>query len=331
MSTSNPPHFSIRPATWDDLEATVAFLNDTDEHDIGKRNFSPEGLAVDWKKPGFLENSTRLVSNKNGSMVGYAEAYHRSHPPVKTIVFGRTHPAFRGLGIGTSFLQWGEAFAQADFDKCPASARIYLSTLTADTIEPAKTLFEDFGMHPVRAYLRMQTELSNWDHAPKFPASLKIQPYRHDQDLIPLHYAFEKAFAHNWGYTSQSEQAGTAKIRGWIENDDNFDASLWLLAWDGQEVAGFILAASGQGAHEAKSEVYELGVQPHWQKRGLGKALLHQTFHEMKRRGKESVFLDVDADPVAGALKFYVKAGMSVLTRRLMYEKTLREGENNED
>jgi len=317
--------FSTRPATWEDIDATVAFLNDTDEYDFGKRSFSVEGLSVDWKVPGFLENSTRLVFNSTMQIVGFAEAYHRGSPPVKTIVFGRTHPEYRGCGIGTSFLQWGEAFAYADIENCPAESRIFLSTLTVDSITPARNLFDDFGMNPVRSYFRMQRKLSNWDLSPSILQPLKIRPYRHDEDLIPLHFAYEEAFAENWGYTSQSEQAGTAKIRGWVENDTGFDTSLWLLAWDGQELAGFILAASGQGEHEENSEIYELGVRPRWQKRGLGKALLHQIFQILKQRGKRTVVLDVDADPTAGASRFYEKAGMRVLTRRIAYEKTLRD------
>jgi len=328
---NQPPQFSTRPATWDDLHATVTFLNDTDEHDFGKRNFSPEGIATDWKKPGYLENSTRLVFNPASQIIGYAEAYHPSQLPVKTIVFGRTHPDYRGLGLGTSFLHWGEAFAQADLDKCPASARVILSTLTVATLEPARALFENFGMHPARAFVRMQKDLSSETPVRPFPPAFRLQPYRHDEDLFPLHFAYEDAFAKNWLHTPQSVETGTANIRSWVENDAHFDASLWLLAWDGQEVAGFILAAAGQGEHAETGEVYELGVRPRWQKRGLGQALLQQIFQELRQRGKRTVILDVDADPTSEALGFYKRMGMTVMTRRIAYEKTLREGENNED
>jgi mycothiol synthase len=316
------PQFSIRPATLDDLDTTVTFLNDTDEYDIGKRTFSTQSLAMDWKQPDFLENNTRLVFNSARQIVGFAEVYHPSQGPVKTIVFGRTHPEYRGDGIGTSFLHWGEAFAYADVANCPAKARIFLSTLTVDSIVPARKLFDDFGMKPVRSYFRMQRKLSNLDISPSGQSPLKFFPYRHDEDLIPLHYAYEEAFVGNWGYIPQSEQIGTAKIRSWVENDDGFDASLWLLAWDGQVLAGFILGSSGHGE---SSEIYELGVRPQWQKRGLGKALLQQIFQVLKQRGKRTVILDVDADPTTGASRFYEKAGMTVMTRRVAYEKTLRE------
>jgi len=327
----SPPQFSTRPATWDDLHATVAFLNDTDEHDFGKRNFSPEGLATDWKIPAYLENSTRIVFNSASQIVGYAEAYQRSQPPVKTIVFGRTHPDYRGLGLGTSFLQWGETIAQANIDKCPASARVFLFTLTVAALEPARALFEDFGMHPVRAFVRMQKNVSSEFPVRPFPPGFRVQPYRHDEDLLPLHVAYEEAFAKNWLHTSQSVEAGTANLRGWVENDSQFDASLWLLVWDDQEVAGFILAGAGQGEHAETGEVYELGVRPRWQKRGLGQALLQQMFQELRGRGIRSVTLDVDADPASEALGFYEKMGMSVMTRRIAYEKTLRDGANNQD
>jgi len=325
------PQFSTRPATWDDLHAIATFLNDTDEHDFGKRNFSPDGLAADWNKPGYLENSTRIVFNSASQVVGYAEAYHRSQPPVKTIVFGRTHPAYRGLGLGTSFLRWGEDIAWADLNKCPASARVFLFTLTVATVEPARALFEDFGMHPVRAFARMQKDLSSEAPVCPLPLAIRLEPYHHDEDLLPLHLAYEDAFANTWLHIPQSEEAGMAKIRSWVENDELFDPSLWLLAWEGQEVVGFILAVAGKGEHGETSEVYEFGVRPRWQKRGLGQALLQQIFQELRQRGERTVILDADADPDSKAFGFYKRMGMTIMTRRIAYEKTLREGENNED
>jgi mycothiol synthase len=327
MSSLDPSltEFSNRPATWDDLDSVVTFLNNTDEVDIGKRNFSADKLAADWKEPNFLCDSTRVVFSESERIIGYAEAYHPSRAPTKTIVFGRTHPEYRGLGIGTSFLKWGESFAQADLDHNPDADRFYLSALTVDSIAPALELFEDFGMSPVRAYCRMRMDLSTWDLVPVYPPKVKIQPYRHDQDLLQLHNAYERAFAKNWGHHPTSEREGSAIIRRWVENNDSFDAALWILAWDGPEIAGFVLAAEGQGDHEDNGEIYELGVIPRWQKRGLGRALLHQAFQIFKQRETQTVVLDVDADPTAGALEFYERVGMSVMTRRVAYEKTLRE------
>lgn len=320
--------FSVRSATWEHLDAVVAFLNSTDEVDIGKRNFSTDKLAADWKEPNFLRDSTRVVFSESERIIGYAEAYHPVGAPTKTIAFGRTHPGYRGRGIGTSFLKWGEAFAQANLDHYPDTARVYMSALTVDSIAPAITLFEDFGMIPVRVYFRMNMDLSTWDQFPVYPSRVKIQRYRHDQDLIPLHYAYEKAFSRNWGHHPLSEQQGAARIRRWVEIDDSFDAALWIMAWEGSEIVGFVLAAEGQGEHADNGEVYELGVIPRWQKRGLGKALLHQVFQVLKQRERLTIVLDVDADPTAGALEFYEKSGMSVMTRRIMYEKTLRESSN---
>jgi mycothiol synthase len=319
-----PSEFSIRHASWKDLQSIVDFLNETDAYDFGKRNFSADGLAMDWKQAGFLENSTRLVFNEAEEIVGYGEAFHQGNPPLKTIVFGRTHPGYRGQGIGTYFLVWGERFALTGIEKCPDSARIFLSALTVESIEPARKLFEGFGMQPVRMYFRMRMDLRHWDQAPAFPAQITIHPYRHDEDLIPLHHAYEDAFENNWGHPPQSVQQGTKNIRGWVENNPGFDESLFLVAWDGDEIAGFVLALDGQGDPD-HAEIWELGVRPRWQKRGLGKALVKQCFQVLKDRGNQSVILDADADPQEGPVAFYEKTGMHVETQRLQYEKTLRE------
>jgi len=47
--------------------------------------------------------------------------------------------------------------------------------------------------------------------------------------------------------------------------------------------------------------------------------------------GGATHILNVDADPASEALGFYKRMGMTVITRQVAYEKTLREGENNKD
>ena len=69
-----------------------------------------------------------------------------------------------------------------------------------------------------------------------------------------------------------------------------------------------------------------LGVLRPWRKRGIGLALLHQSFGEFYRRGFRKVGLGVDGENLTGALRLYKKAGMSVHRQFELYEKELRPG-----
>ena len=59
--------------------------------------------------------------------------------------------------------------------------------------------------------------------------------------------------------------------------------SLWAIAWDGEEVAGFSLNRYRMGIGWIRT----LGVRRPWRKRGLGEALLLHSFGEYYRRGMQ--------------------------------------------
>ena len=99
---------SFRNANINDLEQTVAFLNAVDQYDIGVRNFSVDVFGADWKRERWLEANTCLAFSPSNELFAYGEAYSRGIPPIKTIVFARVHPEYRGLGLGTKILEWGE-------------------------------------------------------------------------------------------------------------------------------------------------------------------------------------------------------------------------------
>ena len=107
---------------------------------------------------------------------------------------------------------------------------------------------------------------------------------------------------------------------------DKFDPSLWFIAWDGNQIAGYALNRDRNG----NSWVGTLGVRRPWRKRGLGLALLYHSFGEFYRRGKRTISLGVDAANPTGATRLYQKAGMHVAAEYVTYEKELRPGREPE-
>ena len=99
-----------------------------------------------------------------------------------------------------------------------------------------------------------------------------------------------------------------------------FDPSLWFLAVDGEETAGFAICHRRSGDPETGS-VRLLGVRRRWRRRGLGRALLLHAFAELRRHGFKRAGLGVDAESLTGAHKLYESAGMHVEARFDVYEK----------
>ena len=56
--------------------------------------------------------------------------------------------------------------------------------------------------------------------------------------------------------------------------------------------------------------------------------MLHHTFGEFYRRGKERCALGVDATSLTGATRLYEKAGMHVQRKSVSYAKVLRAGKD---
>jgi len=108
--------------------------------------------------------------------------------------------------------------------------------------------------------------------------------------------------------------------------DPEFDASLWKIAWDGEEIGGFALNRYRTGI----GWVRMLGVRRPWRKRGLGEALLYHSFGEFFRRGMKTIGLGVNAQNPTGATRLYKKVGMHAASEHITYEKELRPGREME-
>jgi ribosomal protein S18 acetylase RimI-like enzyme len=66
-----------------------------------------------------------------------------------------------------------------------------------------------------------------------------------------------------------------------------------------------------------------LGVRRPWRGRGYGRALLHHSFREFRRRGATHATLGVDAANATGATQLYKSVGMRVEQEEIVWEKVL--------
>jgi ribosomal protein S18 acetylase RimI-like enzyme len=88
-----------------------------------------------------------------------------------------------------------------------------------------------------------------------------------------------------------------------------------LLAWDGAELAGFVLAFPEHLGDVKLGWIASLGVRPRWRGRGLGESLLRAAFRELHAKGLRVVGLGVDSANETGALRLYERVGMRVVRR----------------
>lgn len=137
------------------------------------------------------------------------------------------------------------------------------------------------------------------------PDGIALRTYR-DEDEPVLRRGLNEAFDADpfWHTVSPSN------FHEFYLGAHGYDPALWLLAWDGTELAGFSLSYPERSGDRALGWIGTLGVRSPWRRRGLGGALLRSSFNALYDHGLRRVGLGVDAENATGALRLYQGAGM---------------------
>jgi mycothiol synthase len=322
-----PAGFTTRPATLEDVEMITDLLNTCAIAQIGKPEFTTNGMVSFFTSPGFdISTSTRLTFSADGKLVGYADVNDTRPIPVKIQVWGRTHPDYENMGIGSAGMIWAEVRARQTIPRLPEDVKVVMNCFTLSTIPQAAQLLQDQDMTIIRHFWRMIVELDKPQPNPVWPAGITLTTLAEFDDLPALFHAEQDAFQDHWGFIEEPEEEGLERFRHWIENDEEFKPGLWFLAMDGAEIAGFSLCRRRGYDDEHMGWVNVLGVRRPWRKQGLGLALLHHSFNVFQKRGKKCVGLGVDAGSLTGATRLYEKAGMHIDRQSDVYQKVLRDG-----
>ena len=317
------PGLSLRNAQWADLEPVAQLILDVCTHD-GDAAIAvpPEELREEWETPGFnLETDAWVVTTDDGRVVGFEEFVNRyAHASLQGD--GYVHPDFMGKGIGTTMLRALDRRALKEMELAEPEHRVYIRNglSIGDTV--AREMHEAEGYKPIRFFWRMEITLDAPPPAPTWPDGIELRPFDVEAHTYLLYRAHEEAFSDHWGHTPRSFEEWKHRV---VEGED-FDPTLYLVAWDRAEIAGYTL----NRYRNDNGWVGTLGVRRLWRKRGLGLALLYHSFGEFYKRGMPVISLGVDASNPTGATRLYKKAGMHVAAEYVSYEKELRPGREPE-
>lgn len=328
LETALPEGFTARGATMDDIEPSIALINRWSRGVIGRdESASLESVRTEWTSPGFdPAEDIRLVFAPKGEMAGYIEVWTTARPLVHPFIWGRVDPKYETLGIGTWMLHWAEARAMRAINQVPEGVRFAPRIGIWRQAEKSKKLFEDFDYHYVRSFYHMIIEMDRPVPEPEFPEGITLRTFHPEMDAEAVYRADTDAFRDHFGFVEPPFEEGFQRFKHFHLDVEDFDKSLWFLAMDGDEIAGFNLCRQHASDDPDMGWVGSLGVRRPWRKRGIGLALLQHSFNEFYRRGKRKVGLGVDAQNLTGALRLYENAGMHVHRAFDHYEKELRAG-----
>lgn len=318
------PSLKLRSVQWGDLDAVTQLIYEACAADGDTVvAVTADELKHEWQTPGFdLEADAFLVETRDGHVVGYEEFFNEyEHAKLRTD--GYVHPDVRGRGIGTALLRIIEQRARDEMTLAGPDLRVSLHS-TIDNRDPVSHELHKYeGYQPLRYHWRMEIKFDAPPPKPAFPEAVELRPFVKGEHDTAVWQAQNEAFRDHWG----SHDATLEEWKRSRFDDPEFDSSLWPIAWDGEDVAGFSLNRYRMGIGWIRT----LGVRRSWRKRGLGEALLLHSFGEFYKRGTTTIGLGVDAQNPTGATRLYQKVGMVAVSEFVTYEKELRPGREPEE
>ncbi|MBA3617134.1 MAG: GNAT family N-acetyltransferase [Rubrobacteraceae bacterium] len=304
----------MRAPAREDAEAVAALISACQISDTGETDMSLDELLDDWHTLDLTEEAV-VVTAPDGRTAAYADVFNRSFVIVS--IYGYVHPDYRGLGIGSYLVAWGERWTRDCMPQAQQNARVVAQHYINAANEGARRLLEGSGYAPVRGIYVMDIRLDEAPPLPHWPADISVRTFIPGKDERAAYEAVEDAFRDLWGRPRNPFERFVRETE-----KETFDPSLWFLAVEGDEIAGLTLCKTLAG----EGWVDVVGVRRPWRNRGLGLALLRHAFTEYYRRGTHRVGLSVDAESITGAPRLYGRAGMRVRESYVIHLKELRPG-----
>jgi mycothiol synthase len=293
----------VRAVTEADVPAIVALVNEA----------SPESPVDEAEVRAWLTSPEEIdfagVVDERDKLLAYGDLSTRDPESGRTWLDLQVPPQHEDDETTGALLDWAEGIARS-------RGLAFLRVATTPGSWVAAFLGAR-GYRPIRHFFRMRIDLAAPPPKPSWPRGISVRAPAPGEERAVFE-AVEDAFADHWEWTP-------ARFDEWAHHmvrAEDFDPSLWLVALDGDAIAGACICRYAPGEAEL-GWVRELGVRPPWRRRGLGTALLLAAFGLFWERGAKAVGLGVDGENTTGAVRLYERAGMHVFHRFDTYEKEL--------
>jgi mycothiol synthase len=232
---------------------------------------------------------------------------------------GAVDPEYRGRGIGATLLADSERQMRALAATHDTALPRVFGSWSADSQARDARLLTRAGFEPVRWFFDMTRP--NLDDIPDVPLpdGLELRPITRD---LALHVwrADVEAFRDHWGGFDGSDD----RLEGWLARPYT-DLSMWVIAFDGDEVAGGVLNTIDPDENAAlgiqRGWLSSVFTRRQWRRRGVARALIARSLALHRERGMTSASLGVDADNPSGALGLYEGTGFKVDYRSTAWRK----------
>ena len=287
-----PPGFRLRAAAPGDEAAVAAIGIAQDLADLGEADYSEDEVRSEWSAPGFdPARDAWMVEAGDGTPVAFASLDGEA---------GRVFmdPRYKGNGIGPHLAARLEAHGRER-----GAERVMQQVF--GTNDQARALLGALGYENDQHYWRMRIDVGNGaaPAPPEWPAGLNALRYQRPRDEVDAHRLIERAFMVGPGNVPQT----LAEWRASWGRPGRVDPDLTtVVVARGGDLVGIATCAVQEEGH---AYLAQLAVDEKVRGRGLGRALLLETFRLARAAEVPAVALDVNAAN-ASAKGLYEAAGM---------------------
>jgi mycothiol synthase len=324
-----PKALVIRPYAGEaDLPELVRVYNADAAADGIEEVWTAEGAGAWFGHPTDQFDARRdvVIAELDGTVVGagavdWIDTRDGAHREYRH--WGVVHPEVRGRGIGTALIAAQSRHAASLAAQQTFDGRTPTLSSHAGVGRPAEALLADHGYTVVRWFFDMVRPTLDDIDLPDLPPGIELRPVTPDQHET-IWRANREAFRDHWGGSDESLDV----LHRILEEPDT-DTSLWLIAWDGDQVAGGIWneihAAENEALGIRRGWLASVFTRRAWRRKGLGAALIGRSLMALRERGMTSAALGVDAENASGAPGLYERAGFEVHDRFTAWRRPLQE------
>jgi mycothiol synthase len=292
-----------------DLEAIVDLINEADAVDHLDEATNVLEFRQLLHRPDLDPyNDAFVVLDEHQRVVGHARLELKTAPrQSRFYVHSVVHPDWRDEGVEGLLLRrlWSVAQQRRrTMGSKPAQFRAYCAAHQRERI----SLFESFGLRPVRYDLHMVCHPLHDLSQPVFPPGIVVRPYVRGEDDESAVEVVNAAFGDVMDFAPVTLQ----DFRHWIASPP-FRDDLSFVALDAREMVGVCLCTVGEkragliGRRDGTIDSF--CVRREYRRRGLGLGLLLRALQAFKRAGLQSATLDADTDNPTEAIHLYEQAG----------------------
>lgn len=311
-TTGHPRPVAIRPAAPSDLRDILRMRQAHELAENGTIYTMADRLTAEWGALGpRLAERVWIAVTADASALACAELIRDGEAHILRLWVPPDH---RHSGLEMALLARVEQQACATGrEEGVPNVRLFAQATPAYPAAQQALLQSSFMVSST--YEQMELVLSEPPVPPETIAGVQIRPFAAADDTAEaVHRADEEAFQDQRGHAPRTFAQWSKRLN---LGGETYDPSLWLIAWDADEIAG---AALGEIVKDV-GWIHHLFVRRPWRRRGLGAALTRCALDAFYQHGIATVRLNVDAKSLTNAHQLYRRLGFRVTGSYTNFEK----------